>query len=115
MPVADAQYLSSWVILKARGAVYGKAVEIVEWGGEGLLRPGVSGRVSRGVSWGVRSGLACGERTARPVRMVMAPRSMACGTKRRPSARRGRCAAVGFAYATPDAPGDRRREVLSAG
>jgi len=48
MPVADAQYLSSWVILKAWGAVYGKAVEIVEWGGEELLEAGVSGRVSRG-------------------------------------------------------------------
>jgi hypothetical protein len=34
--------------LKAWGAVYGKVVEIVEWGGEELLEAGVSGRVSRG-------------------------------------------------------------------
>jgi hypothetical protein len=52
MPVADAQYLSSWVILKAWGAVYGKAVEIVEWGGEGLLRPGFR-EECRGASRGV--------------------------------------------------------------
>ena len=52
MPVADAQYLSSWVILKAWGAVYGKAVEIVEWG-EGLLEAGGFGKSVEGVSCGV--------------------------------------------------------------
>jgi len=53
MPVADAQYLSSWVILKAWGAVYGKAVEIVEWGGEGLLEAGGFGKSVEGASCGV--------------------------------------------------------------
>jgi hypothetical protein len=52
------------------GAVYGKVVEIVEWGGD--PEAGASRGVLRGVSWGMRSRLACGERTARLLRMVIA-------------------------------------------